>query len=1455
MTRRVFHHISSGLLAILAALSLAQTALADVAPSVEIRLASPFVAVKAGEVYDGRYEIVCAEDGTLADFALAGASWSASLTDAPRSRDVRAGDRFVVPFTATPMDPTQKLEFTCSFNGYTVHYAIDLSERNVHDMTEGAPTAPVPAFLDGRGDPSYRDEDLVLGGPGPEPPRDSRRTVTVTGRFGCTLDDGTYLPGHSVLVQVYDEDSLVDDLLVSGYTNYDGYYTLAFNSDDAGWLDEPDVYVRFTTSNGRMRVYEPSSGDNYAFVTGVTNDYTGTYLDYGSLQPANPDLHPCVFLHTQGSRGWVHDNNLGYDVPAARVEWPSAAWPNTSGDGRIQIRSDFSWNDGTLWHEYGHWFDHEMASWEPFNYCNGVCDNPPDCGHCFWCQESQAIAWLEGWAQFHSWAVGSWYPGYYGRSPLSAVNAENLGTCSGTYGDPTLTEGFIAALTQDIADNAQDSHGVYGTYTDRLAVGVDDVFNLNALDNPTGSMDFISKYIARYVSQRELFWETAANCGYDLDATAPGLVANLHSTDHTAGLESPDPTVSMAWTRASDNLSGIAGYGLFVAVGGPGLPSAVQDIGDVTSYTTDPLPPGTYYFCIRSVDNAGNWSASYASWGPIVIREPDPADLIPYLPTGWDYPLVPRDANDATISSAEVSATLPGGAASTYWNIFGQNQGEASTGVGFYAWLNVDGENEASVYWNAVGAGGLYYGPNRGPLTVQAGRHSFTCRHDATDVVAEIDETNNVFGRQFIWTTPTISPGALVTRPAPPATNGGWSDVTSGSLYYNCDGVSVSTTTGWWHAVAVWADSDSDDFDCRLHTTSTGAETGFGASLGYSTNVYGQLDGVIANRNQVSDTSWDVGVLRWSGEGTYKAYHAYSQILTFGDSVTVAMPTNVPILLREFFVSTDVIGPVSVTAQCDPADGPMRLALLNSTFTTGSLTSGDQLGTQWTDGDGFARVSSDIATTGWYGIVVYRDQAGGLPATNVTIEVSTTPPDLAPWTPSGWYAGLVPRSALDGTSTSCPLPDTLYSTPQYSYLNVAATNLGPVPSTLPTHLYRDDAYLGYVSWGELPAGGQVSYNWNHQFAFSPGRHILALRVDGGNEIEETNETNNIRGEHWIWSPYAMTPPATAARPAPPERTAGWDDVTIPESLYYNCDGLRLAGTGVGYWKSVAILPAAGSDFDLRLHTKGTGTKDGFSGALAGSFLAGTVTEYMLVDYNSTAFADYDVGVLRWSGSGTYKAQTSASQYLGDAPVGTWGPYTIASGGLTQLIEFRFPVDAYQITVDNLSGADLAIAMHKSGVVYQNRLDAFAEATDAVAGADQSMTVSVSEQAYYCLVIYRQDQGGGAASFNLTISSGLTPVEDGLPALANRLAGASPNPFNPRTTLAYEVARSTHVSLAIYDLNGRRVRTLVDRPLAAGRYEATWDGTDDRGGRLASGMYVAQYRASGQVQTRKLTLVK
>ena len=88
-----------------------------------------------------------------------------------------------------------------------------------------------------------------------------------------------------------------------------------------------------------------------------------------------------------------------------------------------------------------------------------------------------------------------------------------------------------------------------------------------------------------------------------------------------------------------------------------------------------------------------------------------------------------------------------------------------------------------------------------------------------------------------------------------------------------------------------------------------------------------------------------------------------------------------------------------------------------------------------------------------------------------------------------------------------------------------------------------------------------------------------------------------------------------------------------------------------------------------------------------------------------------------------------------------------------------------------------------------------------------------------------------------------------------LRPASPNPFNPCTTVRFELPGAAHVRLAIHDVRGRLVRTLADTDLPGGFHGFAWDGRDAHGNAVASGIYFARLEAGARRETAPLTLVK
>ena len=95
----------------------------------------------------------------------------------------------------------------------------------------------------------------------------------------------------------------------------------------------------------------------------------------------------------------------------------------------------------------------------------------------------------------------------------------------------------------------------------------------------------------------------------------------------------------------------------------------------------------------------------------------------------------------------------------------------------------------------------------------------------------------------------------------------------------------------------------------------------------------------------------------------------------------------------------------------------------------------------------------------------------------------------------------------------------------------------------------------------------------------------------------------------------------------------------------------------------------------------------------------------------------------------------------------------------------------------------------------------------------------------------------------------------VPVAATRITGNTPNPFNPQTEIAYNLADDANVRLEIFDLAGRRVRTLVSSHQSAGNRRAVWDGSGDDGRQVAGGLYFARLRADGVESLHKLSLVK
>lgn len=94
--------------------------------------------------------------------------------------------------------------------------------------------------------------------------------------------------------------------------------------------------------------------------------------------------------------------------------------------------------------------------------------------------------------------------------------------------------------------------------------------------------------------------------------------------------------------------------------------------------------------------------------------------------------------------------------------------------------------------------------------------------------------------------------------------------------------------------------------------------------------------------------------------------------------------------------------------------------------------------------------------------------------------------------------------------------------------------------------------------------------------------------------------------------------------------------------------------------------------------------------------------------------------------------------------------------------------------------------------------------------------------------------------------------DSLPKVTSKIY---PNPFNPETTISFNIPKPGKVNLSIYNIKGQLVKTLLDEETSAGTHSLVWNGKDERGKSVASGIYFSKIKTDADIQTKKMLLMK
>jgi hypothetical protein len=208
-----------------------------------------------------------------------------------------------------------------------------------------------------------------------------------------------------------------------------------------------------------------------------------------------------------------------------------------------------------------------------------------------------------------------------------------------------------------------------------------------------------------------------------------------------------------------------------------------------------------------------------------------------------------------------------------------------------------------------------------------------------------------------------------------------------------------------------------------------------------------------------------------------------------------------------------------------------------------------------------------------------------------------------------------------------------------------------------------------------------------------------------------------------------------------------------------------------------------------------------------------------------------------------------------ADMGRYGSHTFAMDQPSYPKNVSTDITAGQLTIawDRNPEADVAFY-----AVYCDTVSGFVPSSSTLLTTtpDTMLTVPAPGDTTWYRVS-AVDTAGYASGYSdeATSEPGTASAIEHTPRMTTRLEQNVPNPFNPATAIRFAIAAPARVDLVIYDVAGRRVRTLVSGHRPPDTYRVTWDGTDDRGARVASGIYFYRLTAGNFAQTRKMVLLK
>lgn len=286
--------------------------------------------------------------------------------------------------------------------------------------------------------------------------------------------------------------------------------------------------------------------------------------------------------------------------------------------------------------------------------------------------------------------------------------------------------------------------------------------------------------------------------------------------------------------------------------------------------------------------------------------------------------------------------------------------------------------------------------------------------------------------------------------------------------------------------------------------------------------------------------------------------------------------------------------------------------------------------------------------------------------------------------------------------------------------------------------------------------------------------------------------------------------------------------------------VRLRWTTSEYDITTSVLPIR--NYEIYLRDDPLGLNAAASAAAETWILAGEAPAHGLVNYYALAFTQQDATAANGMHASVYKVRATT-----DDPALFFDSPSLSGLSLDNLAP-AVPLNLV-LTDGELSWR----APDDDDVAYYTVYGSSGAFDESAQLLDYTTTtrINVTERAFPRFFVTATDRAG-----NESEAASLDGTRTVSPAPPRTLSvSAYPNPFNPATTIRYTLPVSGHVHVDVFNANGARVRTVVDGQSPAGAFTAGWDGRNDAGGRVASGVYFVRVEHSGATRAYKLVMLK